>query len=157
MLKHLFNAWGRPVAYIYEDGVFLYSNDFVGRLDGNEIWHGKYVGKIVNGDRLLYREAVGREARPAGKAVFAPGVPIKPWGLAPCALPAPWLIGGRRSPLGLGYRGLEAPPSAPTLLRRDHHASANDPGRRGRARSRYVCLAGTVGPGGFLTSRRRKV
>jgi hypothetical protein len=84
MLKHFFNSQGRPIAYVHDDCVFLYPNRFLGRMDGDEVWHGVYVGEIVNGNRLLYREAEGREPRPAAKAIFAPGMPIQPWGVSAC-------------------------------------------------------------------------
>jgi hypothetical protein len=91
MVKPLFNSHGWPSAYVHEDDVFRCDNQgvdrFLGRLEGNEVWRGVYVGEIVIGNRLLYREAEGREPRPVGKVPSAPGVPIQPWGMATCALP----------------------------------------------------------------------
>jgi hypothetical protein len=84
---HLFNSQGRPIAYIHEGNVFRYDGCFLGRLDDNEVWHGTYVGGIVNGNRLLYREAEARESRPLGKLPLAPGMPYQPWGISPCPLP----------------------------------------------------------------------
>jgi hypothetical protein len=81
MIQHLFNSLGRPIAYVHEGNVSRYDNQvvdrFLGRLDGDELWRGVYVGEIVYGNRLLYREAESREPRPVGKVPSASGVPIR--------------------------------------------------------------------------------
>jgi hypothetical protein len=54
MAKWLYNSSGTPVAFIKDDKVFSKHGHFVGRLDGDEVWHGHYIGEILRGDRFLY-------------------------------------------------------------------------------------------------------
>jgi hypothetical protein len=99
VLKHLFDSQGRPVAYIHEgDKVFLYDGRFLGWLTGGEVRDGTYRGEVL-GDRLLYREQQVGEVRPTGGVPFAPGMPYRPWGVAP-------------SPLPDGFRDVDPPPTA---------------------------------------------
>jgi hypothetical protein len=88
-IQPLHDSRGHAIAYVYDGSVFLYCNRFVGRLEGDGVWdvNGDYVGEIVGGKRLFYCVAEGRERRPACKAVFAPGMPIRPWGISPYTLP----------------------------------------------------------------------
>jgi hypothetical protein len=61
---------GRPTAYVQEDGVFLYCYRFVGNRGGDKVWHGLYIGEIVNGpaqarqrDRFRFRRPLDWIAR----------------------------------------------------------------------------------------------
>lgn len=63
MAKWLFSWKGEPIAFISEDMVYTRRGDFVGCLEGMEVWHGSYKGEIYQADRLLYRPADSRSKR----------------------------------------------------------------------------------------------
>ncbi len=65
--KWLYNASGHPVAFIQSDKVYSSGGHFIGRLNGNEVWHGKYIGEIVRNDRFL---------RDVNKGSIVRGTPI---------------------------------------------------------------------------------
>ena len=59
MAKWLYNSRGNRIAFINEDRVFSRSGRFIGRLDGDEVWHGSYKGEIVKDNRFLYNTRKG--------------------------------------------------------------------------------------------------
>lgn len=88
MARWLYNSGGRPIAFISDDKVFLRSGRFMGRLDGNEVWHGSYKGEIVGDDRLLYKvnknvAIRGTPGLPGMPGI--PGIPGSKGGIAPPA------------------------------------------------------------------------
>lgn len=72
MAHWLFDSRGAPVAFVNGDNVFSDRGRFLGKLDGEEVWNGRYVGEIRTGDRFLRRRS--------GKAVIRgrPGIPGTP-------------------------------------------------------------------------------
>jgi hypothetical protein len=87
LLQPLFNSHGRPTAYIHEDKLFKYDGQFLGWLEDGEDWHGRYVGEIVGGERLFFRESKADSERPLRETPFALGMPYRPWGVTSCPLP----------------------------------------------------------------------
>lgn len=63
MATWLFNSSGEPIAFIKEDKVFSANADFIGRLDGDEVWHGRYKGEIYRENRFLYKTSKGSVVR----------------------------------------------------------------------------------------------
>ena len=47
MATWLYDSSGTPVAFMRDDRVFSRYGHFIGRLDGNEVWHGRYIGEIL--------------------------------------------------------------------------------------------------------------
>jgi hypothetical protein len=78
MARWLFSSTGCPRAFVHEDKVFLRSGRFLGRLDGNEVWHGRYRGEIVRGDLLLYKKGKGGLSRGTQGTPARPGIPRTP-------------------------------------------------------------------------------
>ena len=72
MSRWLFDSHGSPVAFISGSNVFSRDGRFVGKLDGDEVWNGRYVGEIRSTDRFLRRRT--------GKGVIRgmPGIPGTP-------------------------------------------------------------------------------
>ena len=75
MATWLFNSSGKPVAFVVDDKVFVRGGPFLGYLDGNEIWHGRYKGEIVSGNRLLYKTGKGSVIRGRLGTPGRPGTP----------------------------------------------------------------------------------
>lgn len=87
MTKWLYNSSGRPIAFVVDDKVFSGSGSFIGRLDGNEVWHGSYKGEIVNDNRLLYKTTKGAVIRGTPGTPGTPGIPGTPGSISSIALP----------------------------------------------------------------------
>ena len=88
MTTWLYNSSGTPVAFIRDDKVFSRYSHFIGRLDGNEVWHGRYKGEIVKGDRFLYDTRKGSVIRGTPGVPGMPGIPGLPGMKGAIALPA---------------------------------------------------------------------
>jgi hypothetical protein len=88
MASWLYNSSGRPIAFVSDDKVFSRSGLFMGRLDGNEVWHGSYKGEIVKGDRFLYKTNKGSVIRGTPGVPGTPGIPGLPGAKGSIALPA---------------------------------------------------------------------
>lgn len=75
MTKWLFDSRGSGVAFISGGNVFTAEGKFVGKLEGNEIWNGSYVGEVIQGERLARRRMppMGLHGLPA-----LPGLPSLP-------------------------------------------------------------------------------
>lgn len=86
MAKWLYNSSGSPIAFIVDDKVFSTSGSFIGRLDGNEVWHGSYKGEIVNGNRFLYKTTKGAVIRGTPGTPGTPGIPGIPGSISPITL-----------------------------------------------------------------------
>ena len=78
MAQWLYDSHGRPIAFVKEDKVFSRGGSFIGRLDGVEVWHGRYKGEIVRGDRLLYKTGKGSVVRGTPGTPGTPGIPGTP-------------------------------------------------------------------------------
>ena len=78
MAKWLYNSSGTPVAFIRDDKVFSKHGRFVGRLDGDEVWHSRYIGEILRGDRFLYDTKKGSVIRGTPSIPGTPGIPGLP-------------------------------------------------------------------------------
>lgn len=87
MAQWLFDSSGTPIAFINGDKVFSESGSFIGRLDGDEIWHGEYKGEIVKGDRLLYKTSKGSVIRGMPGTPGIPGIPGTPGSKGSIGLP----------------------------------------------------------------------
>jgi hypothetical protein len=72
MATWLYDSHGTPIAFVSGQNVFSRNGQFVGRLEGTEVWNGGYHGEIVSGDRLLSRR--GKPSVIRGK----PGIPGTP-------------------------------------------------------------------------------
>lgn len=88
MARWLYNSRGKPIAFIEDDKVFSRSGRFIGRLDGQEVWHGSYKGEIVRGDRFLYKTTKGSVIRGTPGTPGIPGIPGMPGSKGSIALPA---------------------------------------------------------------------
>jgi hypothetical protein len=53
--KWFYNSKGRAIAFSVEKNVFTRRGRFLGALDGEDVWNGRYIGSIVDGDQILYR------------------------------------------------------------------------------------------------------
>jgi hypothetical protein len=60
MASWLFNSSGIPIAFVDGNNVFSAVGEFVGRLDGNEVWNGGYIGEIVRDVYLLHKTQPSR-------------------------------------------------------------------------------------------------
>ena len=78
MAKWLFNSQGEPIAFAVDDRVYAAEGGFVGRLDGDEVWHGRYKGELVKGDRFLYKIGKGSVVRGTPGTPGQPGIPGRP-------------------------------------------------------------------------------
>lgn len=75
MVKWLYDSGGHPNAFLKGDKVFSKSACFIGRLVGDEVWHGSYRGEIVKDARFLYKLSKGTVLH--GTA-GVPGTPAQP-------------------------------------------------------------------------------
>ena len=66
---------GGPIAFVHGEDVISASGRFVGRFDGNEIGHGKYVGEVIDDDRFLSRRGQGNIRRGRSEVPGSPGRP----------------------------------------------------------------------------------
>lgn len=96
MATWLFDSSGHPKWFVVEGGdgtqeVFSREGlpDFVGRLDGSEVWHGDYLGEIIDlqGLRVLYNTRKGRTPRPIPPMPSSPTIPAIPTQIMPVMLP----------------------------------------------------------------------
>ena|SRR6266849_5697215 len=94
MTRWLYNSKGKPLAFVDADNVFSRRGKFIGNLDDNEVWRGRYQGEIVEDDRLLYKVHHSHNIR---GTPGIPGIPGKPG--------IPGSKGGSGSPGG--YRDIE--------------------------------------------------
>ena len=80
MTRWLYSSRGEPIAFVHGEYVFSSTGRFVGRIDGTEVWHGNYIGEIVDDDRFLRRRGTGKENvnRGRGGTPGSPGVPGRP-------------------------------------------------------------------------------
>jgi hypothetical protein len=65
MSRWLYSSTGIPIAFEADGLVYARSGKFLGRLDGTEVWHDRYVGEIVHGEifvRKTFRPILVREA-----------------------------------------------------------------------------------------------
>lgn len=88
MAQWLYNSKGRPIAFIKDDKVFSRPGHFVGRLDGNEVWHGSYKGEIIKSDRFLYKTTKGTIIRGTPGTPGTPGIPGIPGTKTSISIPA---------------------------------------------------------------------
>ena len=88
MAQWLYDSGGTPIAFIKRDGVFSENGEFIGRLDGDEIWHGEYRGEIAKGNRLLYETTKGSVIRGTPGTPGTPGIPGRPGSKGAISLPA---------------------------------------------------------------------
>ena len=88
MAKWLFDSKGKPIAFVADDKAFSTKGHFIGRLEENqEIWHGRYRGEIVEGDRLLYDRRKRRGARSRSAVPRPPAKPARPANKRPIRVP----------------------------------------------------------------------
>jgi hypothetical protein len=88
MTQWLFSSRGHPIAFVSGDNVFSRGGQFLGRFDGNEVWHGRYVGEIVERDLLLYRRGKGSVVRGTPGTPGTPGLPGLPGSRGSRGLPS---------------------------------------------------------------------
>jgi hypothetical protein len=78
MSTWLFDSHGHPIAFVSGTNVFARSGAFIGRLEGGEVWRGRYVGEIVRDSRLLYNTSKGSTVRGTPGTPGTPGMPGLP-------------------------------------------------------------------------------
>jgi hypothetical protein len=78
MTTWLFDSRGEPIAFIKDDKVFSMHAGFIGRLDGDEVWHGRYKGEIYRENRFLYKMSKGAIIRGTPGTPGRPGTPARP-------------------------------------------------------------------------------
>ena len=78
MATWLYNSSGTPVAFVEGDKVFSRYGHFVGRVDGNEVWHGRYIGEILRGNRFLHNTRKSSVIRGTPGVPGTPGIPGLP-------------------------------------------------------------------------------
>lgn len=88
MATWLFNSTGAPIAFIKDDKVFSAHSDFIGRLDGDEVWHGRYKGEIYRENRFLYKTSKGSIVRGTPGTPGRPGVPARPASKSSISMPS---------------------------------------------------------------------
>jgi hypothetical protein len=90
MDQWLYNSLGEPVAYItINDHVFHRSGAFIGRLEDGKLFdkHARYVGEIVQGDRLLRNKGHFNPPRAVPMLAFESTPPEFPFDRPPKPLP----------------------------------------------------------------------
>lgn len=75
MTQWLFDSAGKPIAFVNQNKVFSRSGHFIGRLEGNEVWHGSYKGEIIKNDRFLYKTTKGTIIHGTPGTPGTPGIP----------------------------------------------------------------------------------
>lgn len=88
MAKWLFDSSGHPIVFVKDDKLFSKSGRFVGRLDGDEVWHGRYKGEIVREDRFLYKNSKGSVIRGMPGIPGTPGIPGIPGSKGAIGMPS---------------------------------------------------------------------
>jgi len=74
----LYSSKGNAVAFLHEGLIFSGSGQFLGQLDGVEIWNGRYFGELIQGNRIVslnHRPLLKRETP---KEVGIPEWPADP-------------------------------------------------------------------------------
>jgi hypothetical protein len=94
MTQWLYNSRGRPIAFVSGEHVFSRRGKFIGNLDDNKVWRGRYQGEIVGDDRLLYKTSHSHSVRGTPGTPGTPGIPGIPGSKGGHGLPS-------------GYRDLE--------------------------------------------------
>ena len=75
MSEWLYSSKGEAVAFIHKGLVFSSSGQFLGELVGAEIWNERYVGEIVQGNRIVRQNLRPLTRREAPKEVGIPEWP----------------------------------------------------------------------------------
>ena len=88
MATWLYNSSGTPVAFVKGDTVFSKHGHFIGRVDGNEVWHGRYIGEILRGNRFFHNTRKSSVIRGTPGVPGTPGIPGLPGMKGYIALPA---------------------------------------------------------------------
>ena len=75
MAKWLFNSKGENIAFVVKDNVFDKNSNFLGKLDGNEIWNSSYIAEIIDNERIAVKtmKPLGLKGLPG-----LPGLPGMP-------------------------------------------------------------------------------
>jgi hypothetical protein len=88
MARWLFSSTGKPIAFINADYVYSCSGHFIGRLNGDEVWHGSYKGEICKDDRFLYKTTKGTIIRGTPGTPGTPSIPGIPGNKGSISIPA---------------------------------------------------------------------
>ncbi|GAB2889013.1 hypothetical protein GCM10027046_16820 [Uliginosibacterium flavum] len=88
MATWLFDSQGHPIVFVKDDKVFSGNGRFIGRLDDDEVWHGRYKGEIVKGDRFLYKTSKGSVIRGTPGTPGIPGIPGRPGSKSTISVPS---------------------------------------------------------------------
>jgi len=77
--KWLYNSQGKPIAFINSNGDKVYSYDgrFIGRLIGDRVMNGGYIGEVVMGD-YIFRNIYEPVNIPVDFLEEMPNVPVFP-------------------------------------------------------------------------------
>jgi hypothetical protein len=76
----LFDSRGREVAFRVGANVFSPRGEFLGRLDGDELWNRVYRGELLRGNRLVLAFAARGDERASAPVPPLPEVPTRPAG-----------------------------------------------------------------------------
>jgi len=88
MITWLFNSSGAPIAFIKDDKVFSAQADFIGRLDGDEVWYGRYKGEIYRENRCLYKKSKSSVVRGTPGTPGRAGTPARPASKSSISMPS---------------------------------------------------------------------
>lgn len=75
MSEWLYSSKGEAVAFIDQSLVFSSSGQFLGELDGTEIWNERYLGEVIQGNRIVRKNLRPLMRREAPKEVAIPEWP----------------------------------------------------------------------------------
>ena len=75
MSEWLYSSKGEAVAFVHESLVFSSSGQFLGELVGAEIWNERYVGEIIQSNRIVRQNLRPLTKREAPKDVGIPQWP----------------------------------------------------------------------------------
>ena len=78
MSEWLYSSKGEAVAFVHDRLVFSSSGQFLGELDGSEIWNERYFGEIIQGNRIVRQNLRPLTRREAPKEVGIPEWPAAP-------------------------------------------------------------------------------
>jgi hypothetical protein len=84
----LFNSTGTPIAFASGANVFSADGKFLGKIDGNEVWNGTYVGEIADHDYLFRRTSRAGAARMTPMSPMTPMTPMTPMSRVGRSLPS---------------------------------------------------------------------
>lgn len=87
MAEWLYSSRGEPIVFIKDSKVFTRNGRFVGRLEGNEVWHGRYKGEILQNNRFLYNTSKGSIIKGTPGTPGSPGIPGIPGSRGSIGLP----------------------------------------------------------------------